>query len=86
MIYFGWHSLSSVGHLITMISIVFMFLVFFDSIILNNVFTPNYFHLARTNKRVLFYLFKINSSRSFKNNSNFFFKNHKNVEYDFYKI
>ena len=86
VIYFGWHSLSSVGHLITMFSIVFCFLTFFDSIVLNNVFTPTYFHLARTNKRVLFYFFKINSLRSFKNSSNFFFKNHSFIEYDYYKL
>jgi hypothetical protein len=52
--------MASVGHIITLLSIVFFCLGLFDSLLLNKVFTPDFYHISRTNKRVLYYLFKIN--------------------------
>lgn len=55
----GWHGMSSVGHLTTMISVVFFFLMLLDSHIERRVAVHNTLGVPRWHKRVLYYVFKI---------------------------
>jgi hypothetical protein len=81
--YFGWHGLASVGHILTLISIIFLCLCFGDSMIQNKTHTPEYFHLSRTSKRIMFYLFKINS---LKYSQKLSIVNKKTLEIEEYKV
>ena len=55
----GWHGLSSVGHGITLMSIIFFFLGIVDSLIEKKIYTHNTLHIPRFNKRINYYFFKI---------------------------
>jgi len=57
--YLGWQSLSTLGHLITIFSIVFFMIVLFDSKLFNLTSTSYNFFLPRLNKRITYYIFKI---------------------------
>ena len=59
LVYLGWHGLSSIGHLLTIISGVFFFLMLADSAIERKIATNLNFGLPRFNKRILFYIYKI---------------------------
>lgn len=59
LVYLGWHGLSSIGHLLTIISGVFFFLMLADSAIERKIATNINLGLPRFNKRVLYYLYKI---------------------------
>jgi len=86
LLYFGWHTLSSVGHVLTILGVVFMTLGILDSFLENKTHVHDFMHISRTSKRVLYYLLKINTFKYRNNlNSNFFFKNNKQIEYDFYQ-
>ena len=81
--YFGWHGLSSVGHILTLVSVVFFCLGVLDSVLQSKTHTPEYFHISRTNKRILFYLFKIN----YLKNTHMLPNNFKTLNsYEFYKL
>jgi heme/copper-type cytochrome/quinol oxidase subunit 1 len=55
----GWHGMSSVGHLTTMIGVAFFFLMLLDSHIERRVAVHNNLGVPRWHKRVLYYVFKI---------------------------
>ena len=59
IIFMGWHGMSSVGHLITLMSIFFLYLMFFDSILEKKYYFSKNLGIPRFNKRVSYYLFKI---------------------------
>ena len=59
LVYLGWHGLSSIGHLLTIISGVFFFLMLIDSAVESKVSINSTFGIPRFNKRVLFYIYKI---------------------------
>lgn len=59
LFYLGWHGMSSVGHLLTVLSAVFFFLMLLDSAIEQKVHVPINLGVPRFNKRVLFYIYKI---------------------------
>lgn len=55
----GWHGMATVGHLTTMISVVFFFLMLLDSHIERRVAVHNNLGVPRWHKRILYYTFKI---------------------------
>ena len=59
LVYLGWHGLSSIGHLLTIISGIFFFLMLADSAIERKIATNINLGLPRFNKRVLYYIYKI---------------------------
>jgi heme/copper-type cytochrome/quinol oxidase subunit 1 len=59
VMYMGWHSMSSSGHLITLLSILFFFLMLLDSHIEKKPATINHLGIPRWHKRVLYYTYKI---------------------------
>lgn len=60
VIYMAWHTMSSVGHLLTIISFLFFFLMLSDSFLSKNSHQSTYFGVSRVSKRILFYKLKIN--------------------------
>lgn len=81
VVYFGWHGMASVGHILSILSIVFFCLNILDSLLLSRVTTPVFLHVSRTNKRVLYYIYKINYLQSSKSFNQFSKKNMYN-EYE----
>ena len=67
VIFMGWHGMASLGHLITLISILFLFFMFLDSIIEKKININLQFGLPRFNKRVNYYLFKIRFIQFYSN-------------------
>ena len=67
--------MSSVGHLITLMSIFFFYLMFFDSILEKKYYFSKNLGIPRFNKRVSYYLFKIYYkqiyNKKFKNTINY---------------
>jgi heme/copper-type cytochrome/quinol oxidase subunit 1 len=59
LVYLGWHGLSSIGHLLTIISGIFFFLMLADSAIERKIATNVNLGIPRFSKRILFYLYKI---------------------------
>lgn len=59
LFFMGWHGLSTVGHILTIISIIFFFLGLFDSLLEKKIHTHNTLNIPRFNKRVNYYFFKI---------------------------
>ena len=57
--YLGWHGLSSIGHLLTIISGIFFFLMLADSAIERKIATNLHLGIPRFNKRILYYIYKI---------------------------
>lgn len=57
--YLGWHGLSSIGHLLSIISAIFFFLMLADSAIERKIVTNINFGVPRFNKRILYYIYKI---------------------------
>lgn len=57
--YMGWHGLSTIGHFLTLCSILFFFLMIFDSLLEKKIYTHNTLGIPRFNKRIAFYFFKI---------------------------
>ena len=70
LIFMGWHGMSSLGHLLTIISIFFFFLMVGDSIIEKKLYSNIFIGVPRLHKRVNYYFFKINFLK-FNNNNNF---------------
>jgi len=59
VVFTGWHSMSTAGHFITLIGIVFFFLMILDSHIERRIATPISLGIPRWNKRIVYYVFKI---------------------------
>ena len=59
IVFMGWHSMSTVGHFLTMLGIIFFFLMFLDSHIEGRIATPITLGIPRWNKRVVYYIFKV---------------------------
>jgi heme/copper-type cytochrome/quinol oxidase subunit 1 len=55
----GWHGMASVGHLTTLIGVMFFFFMLLDSHIERRVAVHNTLGIPRWHKRVLYYVFKI---------------------------
>jgi heme/copper-type cytochrome/quinol oxidase subunit 1 len=55
----GWHGMASVGHLTTLIGVMFFFLMLLDSHIERRVAVHSTLGIPRWHKRVQYYLFKI---------------------------
>lgn len=59
IVYMGWHSMSTAGHFITLIGLIFFFLMLLDSHLERRLATPITLGIPRWNKRIVFYIFKI---------------------------
>ncbi len=59
VVFMGWNSLSTSGHFITIIGIIFFCLMLLDSHIERRIATPISLGVPRWNKRVAYYIFKI---------------------------
>lgn len=57
--FLGWQGLSSLGHLITLCSIFFFFLMFCDSFLESKLPTPRNLGFPRFNKRIQTYIYKV---------------------------
>jgi heme/copper-type cytochrome/quinol oxidase subunit 1 len=55
----GWHGMASVGHLITMVGVIFFFLMLIDSHYEKKATINSNLGLPRWHKRIQYYLFKI---------------------------
>lgn len=55
----GWHGMASVGHLITMLGVVFFFCMLVDSHFEKKIFICKNLGLPRWNKRLQYYFYKI---------------------------
>jgi heme/copper-type cytochrome/quinol oxidase subunit 1 len=58
-VFMGWHSMSTTGHFITLVGIIFFFLMLLDSHIERRIATPITLGIPRWNKRINYYIFKI---------------------------
>lgn len=83
-IYLGWNTLSTMGHLMTIFSIFFFFLVILDSKFINLAHTEVSFYTPRLNKRCNYYVHKISSINFYKDKFvaplsviNIFFETHQ---------
>lgn len=59
VIFMGWHGMASVGHFITLMGLVFFFIMILDSHIERRVAVPSTLGMPRWHKRVIYYIFKI---------------------------
>lgn len=59
IVFIGWHGMSTTGHMVTMLSLVFFFLVFLDSHIEQKVCIHNTLGIPRWYKRSAYFQFKI---------------------------
>ena len=66
LVFMGWHGMSSLGHLLTLISIFFLFLMIGDTIIEKKFYTNIFLGFPRLHKRINYYLFKINYLKNSK--------------------
>lgn len=55
----GWHGMASVGHLTTLIGVMFFFLMLLDSHIERRIAVHSTLGIPRWHKRILYYIFKI---------------------------
>ena len=60
LVYMGWHTMSSVGHFLTIISFFFFFLLITDSFFSKKAHKGQMGGVSRLSKRILFYKLKIN--------------------------
>lgn len=67
VVFMGWHSMSTTGHLITLIGVFFFFLMLIDSHIERRLVTPITFGMPRWNRRIVYYIFKIRYIQYFNN-------------------
>ena len=70
VIFMGWHGMSSLGHLITLLSIVFFCLMFLDSMIEKKFYVNIFLGSPRLHKRVNYYKFKVTFIRHARKYSN----------------
>jgi len=89
--YMGWHGLSTVGHFLTLCSIVFFFLMILDSMLEKKIHIHNTLGIPRFNKRINYYFFKIRYNQYMYSiiNSNLSFNQTKcitkDVNFELYK-
>ena len=55
----GWHGMASIGHLTTLIGVLFFFFMILDSHLEKRIAVHSTLGIPRFHKRILFYLFKI---------------------------
>lgn len=58
-VFSGWHSLSSSGHLLTVMGMIFFCLMLIDSFFENKAPQRRFFGIARVNTRLSFYAYEI---------------------------
>jgi len=58
-IFTGWQSMASTGHLITLVGILFFFLMILDSHVERRISTSSMLGIPRWHKRVQYYFFKV---------------------------
>lgn len=58
-VFMGWQSMASTGHMITLVGVIFFFLMLLDSHIERRIVVYSTLGLPRWHKRVQYYLFKI---------------------------
>ena len=58
-VFMGWQSMASTGHMITLVGVIFFFLMLLDSHIERRVVVYSTLGLPRWHKRIQYYLFKI---------------------------
>ena len=59
VVFMGWHSMATAGHLVTLVGIMFFFFMLLDSHIERRMATPLTLGIPRWHKRVQYYIFKI---------------------------
>lgn len=59
IVFMGWQGMATVGHFITLLSLIFFFLMLLDSHIERRVAIHNTLGLPRWHKRIIYYIFKI---------------------------
>ena len=59
IVFMGWHSMSTAGHFVTLVGVLFFFLMLLDSHIERRIATPISLGIPRWNKRISYYIFKI---------------------------
>lgn len=64
IIFMGWQGMASIGHFVTLVSIVFFFFMLLDSHLERKVAIPNNLGIPRWHKRVSYYLYKIRQLQS----------------------
>lgn len=81
IIYMGWNTLSTMGHITTLFGILFFFLCILDSKMSNLTSINSTLFIPKINKRVNYYIYKINTINYYKDKtisslklSNYFFK------------
>ena len=55
----GWHGLSTIGHFLVLISIVFFFLGIAESFLEKKIYVYNTLGIPKFNKRINYYIFKV---------------------------
>lgn len=55
----GWHGLSTIGHFLVLVSILFFFFGLAESFIEKKIHTHNTLGMPRFNKRINYYIFKV---------------------------
>lgn len=70
LIFANWNSISSYGHILTLLSVILFFFMILDSFIIKNSFIPFNFNIPRWHKRVNYYLFKISYTQRYNKNVN----------------
>jgi heme/copper-type cytochrome/quinol oxidase subunit 1 len=58
-IFMGWQGMSTTGHLVTLMGVVFFFFMLLDSHIERRAATPHHLGLPRWHKRIAYYVYKI---------------------------
>jgi heme/copper-type cytochrome/quinol oxidase subunit 1 len=59
IVFMGWQGLATSGHMITLFSIIFFFLMLLDSHLLNKSAVINTYGIPRWHKRINYYTYKI---------------------------
>lgn len=68
VVFMGWQGMASVGHFVTLMGVVFFFLMILDSHIERRVAIPSTLGMPRWHKRIIYYVFKI---RYLQNNNKY---------------
>lgn len=75
VVFMGWHGMATTGHIITLMGIVFFFLMLLDSHIERKVSIYKHLGLPRWHKRIQYYIYKIRlvqlNNKKFSRISNF---------------
>ena len=59
VVFMGWQGLATAGHMVTLFSIIFFFLMLLDSHLINKPSVISHFGIPRWHKRINYYTFKI---------------------------